>query len=87
MGARSHEILGLVVGQAMWLVVSGIVIGAIRAMFAASLLMSLLFNTSAGDPMAFVIVAVLVLVVSLLASYCSVRRATRIPPLVAMRGD
>ena len=87
LGARSREILGLVVGQAMWLAVSGVVIGAIGAMFAAGLLVSLLFNTSAGDPMAFVVVAVLVLVVSLLASYLPARRATRVPPLVAMRGD
>ena len=87
LGARSREILGMIVGQALRLAVSGVVIGAIAAMFAAGLLMGLLFNTSAGDPIAFAVVTVLVLVVSLTASYFPARRATRVPPLVAMRGD
>ncbi len=87
LGARSREILGMVVGQALRLAVFGVVIGVIATMFVAGLLMDLLFNTSSSDPAALAVVSVLVLVVALLSSYFPARRATKVAPLIAMRGE
>ncbi len=87
LGARSREILGMVVGQALRLAVFGVVIGVIATMLVAGLLMDLLFNTSSSDPTALAVVSLLVLVVALLSSYFPARRATKVAPLIAMRGE
>jgi len=54
---------------------------------ATRLMASLLFETSATDPIAFVASAVLFVAVALIASYLPARRATRIDPTCALRGE
>jgi len=49
------------------------------------LMLTLLYQTSATDPMAFVVSALLFTVVAVLASYLPARRATRIDPTDALR--
>jgi putative ABC transport system permease protein len=85
LGARGQEILWLVAGQnASWLL-AGILIGAAGALALTRLLGSYLYAVRPTDPLIFVIVALLLLVVALAAVLVPARRATKVDPMVALR--
>jgi putative ABC transport system permease protein len=85
LGAQRNDILGLVVGQGFRLVLIGVAIGLVGAIAITRVLRSLLFNVSPGDPLTFVIVAALLTIVALAASWIPARRALRVDPIVALR--
>ena len=85
LGARQSSVLSLIVRQGMLLVTIGVVIGLAGAYALTRVMASLLFGVSAKDPITFVVVAVLLSVVALLACYVPARRATKIDPLEALR--
>jgi putative ABC transport system permease protein len=85
LGASRGEILKLVVGQGMKLVLSGLVLGLVVSLGATRLLASLLFGTSARDPLTFAAVTLVLIVVALLAAYIPARRAAMVDPIVALR--
>ena len=63
----------------------GIAVGAVGSWFATRLMKSLLFNVSATDSVTFMVIAVLLILVALLACYIPARRATKVDPMVALR--
>ena len=69
----------------MKLVLSGLALGLIVSLGVTRLLASLLFGTSARDPLTFAAVMVLLIVVALLAAYIPARRAAMVDPIVALR--
>ena len=87
LGARQIDILSLILGHGFRLVLAGVLIGLAGAAVATRLLSSLLYNTSAIDPLVFVSVAALLMLVALIASYLPARRASRVDPIVALRTD
>jgi putative ABC transport system permease protein len=88
LGAHESTVLGLVVREAMVMAGAGVVIGLAAALLLTRWLVAqLLFETSAHDPTTFVVVAVLLSAVSLLAAYLPARRATRVDPIVALRAE
>jgi putative ABC transport system permease protein len=87
LGAQRADVLRMVVGQAMVLAVTGIIVGAALASAATRLMESLLFEVKPGDPLTFVAVAATLGAVAALASYVPGRRATRVDPVVALRAE
>jgi putative ABC transport system permease protein len=87
LGARQRDIFRLVLGQGALLLAAGIVIGLGASFICARLFASLLFETSATDPLTFMITPALLSLAALLACYIPARRATRVDPLVALRTD
>jgi predicted permease len=85
LGAQRRDVLRMVVGQGFKLALSGLVIGGSGALALTRYLSSQLYGVKPNDPMTFVTVSVLVLAVTLLASYLPARRATKVDPIVALR--
>jgi len=85
LGARTVEVLKLIVGQGLRLVFAGLAIGLLAAFAATRVMKSLLYGVSATDPLTFVAITFALIVVALLACYLPARRATKVDPLVALR--
>jgi putative ABC transport system permease protein len=87
LGARSAQIVRLIVGQGMRLAIVGLAVGLAGAVALTRLLGSMLFGVSSTDPVTYGSISLLVLAVALLASYVPARRAVRVDPLAAIRTE
>ena len=85
LGAERGDVLRLIVGQGMMLALVGLAIGLIIAFVVARLLTSLLYGISSADPLTFIIIALLLASVALLACFVPAQRATKVDPMVALR--
>jgi putative ABC transport system permease protein len=90
LGAQTSDVLRMVIKQGLLLTVLGIVCGVAAAITLAKILTdfsSLLFDVKVTDPMTFAVIAVVLLCVALVACYLPARRATKVDPMVALRGE
>ncbi len=85
LGARPHNIMALVLRQGMKLTALGVFLGLVVAMGLTRWLASLLYGVSATDPLTFLLIALLPVIVAGLACWIPARRATKVDPLVALR--
>jgi putative ABC transport system permease protein len=85
LGAQKRDVLGMVMKQGAKLALIGVVIGVIAALALTRLLSSMLFSVSASDPIVFICVPVLLILVTLVACYIPAMRAMRVDPMVALR--
>jgi predicted permease len=85
MGARRGEVMRMVLVHGLGLVLAGLAIGAAGAVLLARGLDRLLFGVPATDPLTYLGVAALLLVVAALACLLPARRAASVDPLVALR--
>jgi ABC-type lipoprotein release transport system permease subunit len=87
LGAQTADVLKLVVGQGLRLAFAGMAIGLLAALAATRVMKSLLYGVSATDPLTFIVIALLLTFVALLACWIPARRATKVDPIVALRCD
>ena len=87
LGARSPDVIRLVVGQGMGFAIAGAALGSALAWMAARWIEPLLFEQSARDPLVFVSVAVILVIVAALASSVPAFRATRADPNRTLRSE
>ncbi|HEY3934873.1 MAG TPA: ABC transporter permease [Gemmatimonadales bacterium] len=87
LGARASAVLNMVLGQGLRLAGIGIAVGLVGALILTRLVRSLLFGVSATDPVIFIGVAGMMTLVATLACFIPARRATRVDPITALRGE
>jgi putative ABC transport system permease protein len=85
LGAQVGDVLKMILGQGMAVIGVGLVLGLVSAFGLMRLLRSLLFGVGENDPVTFVAITVLLLLVALVACYIPARRATKVDPLEALR--
>jgi putative ABC transport system permease protein len=85
LGAQRGDILRMILGQGTKLALIGAGIGVAGALALTRLMSSQLFGVTATDPITFVSVSALILLVALLACYIPAQRATKVDPMVALR--
>jgi putative ABC transport system permease protein len=87
LGASGPNVLWGVLRGALLVVVVGIAAGVAGAAALSRLLSALLYEVSATDPVTFVAIAALLLLVGTMAGYLPARRATKVDPMVAIRSE
>ena len=84
-GASRAQIVALILRQGLWKSGVGLGAGLIGAWVLTRYLRTLLFDVSPADPVAFIVVPAVLLVVAVLASWLPARRASKVDPIVALR--
>ncbi|HLJ26280.1 MAG TPA: ABC transporter permease [Candidatus Angelobacter sp.] len=85
LGAQRSNILKLILGHGALLAGVGIVIGLVMAAVTAPLISSVVYGIHVIDPIVFLAVPLILLLVSFTASYFPARRASKISPIEALR--
>ncbi len=85
MGATANDIQRMVLGKGALLTLVGMSIGLPVAFALAHALSSLLFGVKAADPIAFIVIPLVLAAVATLASYLPARRAVSVDPITALR--
>jgi len=85
LGAQIVDVLKLILRRAMLLVVIGVGAGLAGAIVVTRYLTAMLFGVKPFDAITFVVVAVGLIAVALIASLLPARRATKVDPLIALR--
>jgi ABC-type antimicrobial peptide transport system permease subunit len=87
LGAQQHDVLRLVVRRGIVLALVGAVSGIAIALGVTRYLASLLYGIRPADPVTFIVIAILLVAVALVACFIPARRATRVDPITALRNE
>jgi putative ABC transport system permease protein len=85
LGASRKEVLAMVLNRGLVLSLCGLGIGVLGALALAKSIQTLLYEIPPRDPATYLVVALTLGAVALLASYIPAMRATRVDPMVALR--
>jgi len=85
LGASKMAVVGMVLREALVMVVVGVAIGLPAALMSGRLFANRLYGLTAADPPAMVLATMVILVAAVLAAYLPARRAARIDPMIALK--
>jgi predicted permease len=86
-GARPIDVLKHVIGQGMLCAVIGIIVGGLGALALGRIVSTLLFGIGPADPLTFMSVTSLFVVVTLVACWFPARQATKVDPMETLRHE
>lgn len=84
LGAQRSEVLRMITWQGLKLILIGLGIGIAGALALTRFLSSLLYGVKPTDPLTFIAVSLILIIVALLACYMPARRAAKVDPMVAL---
>jgi putative ABC transport system permease protein len=87
LGAQQRDVLQLVLTQGGKLVALGLLLGLVATLAASRAMRSILFNTSAYDPLTLASITFLLGAVALIACFFPANRATKVNPIEALRTE
>jgi predicted permease len=87
LGAQGKNVLALVVSQGLKLALSGLTLGLAAAFAVTRFVSNLLYGVTPTDPVTFIGISLLLLLVAVLASCLPARRATKLDPMTVLRHD
>ena len=87
LGARTEQVLGMVLREALWMAVAGVVLGVGMAVWLARLVSAMLYGLKPSDPLTLAGAAGLLLCIALLAAFGPARQASRVDPIRALRHE
>ena len=87
LGATPARVVALVVGQGMAVVMCGAVAGIVGSLALSQLMAAIVYGVRLTDPLTYVGVTLLLVLVAIVASFIPARRAAHIDPLTALRAD
>jgi putative ABC transport system permease protein len=87
LGAQARDVMKMVIWRGMSMALLGVALGLVASFALTRVMKNLLFEVSATDPVTFALIALLLVVVALIASYIPARRATKVDPLQALRHE
>lgn len=85
LGATRGDLLGLIVGQGLWVTLAGVSVGILASLVVGKAVASLFYGISPWNPVILGFVAALLMAIAIAASYLPGVRATRVDPMVALR--
>jgi putative ABC transport system permease protein len=87
LGAQRRDVMRLVLAQGGKISAAGIVIGSAASVELTRLMAKLLYSVSVVDPATFAVVAFVLALIAMVASYIPARRTLRVDPLIALRQE
>jgi predicted permease len=85
LGANRRNVVGLVLQETMWLVVTGLAIGVVLIPVVSGFVVSFLFGLKPYDAVSILSAILIMTTVAAVAGYLPARRAARVDPMIALR--
>ena len=87
LGARTRDVLAMVIQQGITLTIAGIFTGVILSLYLTRFLASMLFGVTVTDATTLAIASATLIGVSLLSTYLPARCAARVDPILALKHE
>jgi ABC-type antimicrobial peptide transport system permease subunit len=87
LGAARGSVQTLVLRQGLFLTAAGVGLGLLLSLPAGRLVRSSLFGVTPADPVTYLLIPAVLLLVALVSAWLPARRATRVDPVIALRNE